>query len=271
MNFRLLFTSVVVASGFSGATALAAPQMLGVVASAEPVPMTCEGGVCTAELSAFCLEQGRSGPRDGTAYRAVDPRLVTLLAVAADGSAQSVPAASPIRFASARGYSAVTASVPESLRAGLGAARLAIAVGPMLTLAPLAVAGDAQPLTDKEIAEAAGPLRATAADVLEAGNNPEMVTAQVLNRLINALPQIAGREAIDLVSREGLWSHVVGGAPSIDDPSPGMAQAALVFEGCRRGAHYVQGLTLRRCLEASHDALMSSVNLEYWLVVGAGS
>ena len=271
MSFRLLFASGLLASGFPVAVALAAPQMLGVVASAEPVPMTCDGGVCTAELSAFCLEQGRSGPRDGTLYRAVDPSPVTLLAIGADGSAERAPAAFAIRFASARGYSAVTASVPESVRERLGAVRLAISVGPMLTLMPLPVAGDLQPLTDKEVAEAAGPLRATAADVLESSSSPEMVTAQVLNRLINALPSAGGREAIDLVSREGLWSHVVGGPANIDDPRAGVAQAALAFEGCRRGAHYVQGLTLRRCLEASHDALMSSLNLEYWLTVGAGS
>lgn len=274
MNVRLLFVSTVLTvlgASFPAASAHAAPQLLGVVASAEPVPMTCEGGVCTAELSAFCLEQGRSGPQDGTAYRAIDPRPVTLVAIAADGSARRMPATSSLKFASARGYSAVTASVPESMREGLGAARLAIAVGPMLTLAPLPVAGDPHPLTDKEIAEASGSLRAIAANLFEPDNQPEMVTAQALNRLINALPQSAGREAIDLVSREGLWSQAVGGAPRVDDTDPGMAQAALVFESCRRGAHYVQGLTLRRCLEASHDALMSSLNLQYWQVVGAGS
>jgi hypothetical protein len=50
-----------------------------------------------------------------------------------------------------------------------------------------------------------------------------------------------------------------------------MAQAALAYQSCRRGAHFVQGLTLRRCLEASHDALMSSLNTRYWDIVGAGS
>lgn len=271
MNFRLLLAYTLLAAGIPGTAALAAPQLLGVMASAEPLPMTCEGGVCTAELTAFCLQQGRSGPQDGTAYRAVDLRSVTLVAVAADGSARRVPAASSLKFASARGYSAVTASVPESLRENLGATRLAISVGPKLTLVPLPIAGDPQPLTDKEIAEAAGSLRAAATDVFDSSSNPDMVTAHVLNRLINALPRSAGREAIDLVSREGLWSVAVGGAPSVDDPDSGMAQAALVYEGCRRGAHYVQGLTLRRCLEASHDALMSSANAEYWRVVGAGS
>lgn len=271
MNARLAIVASLFVLSVSGYGARAAPQMLGVVASAGPLPMTCDGEKCSVELSAFCLQQGRSGPHDGTAYQAVDVGPVTLVATGADGTVRKISAAPYVSFASARGYSAVSATVPESVRTELGAARLALVVGPALTLIPVAVADDPAPLTDQEIAEATHTFRAIASELFESSDRPQAVTAEVLNKLINALPQSAGGDTVDLAARDGLWSKVVGGAPSVKDPNPGKAQAALVFESCRRGATYVQGLTLRRCLEASHDALMSTVNAELWRITGAGS
>jgi hypothetical protein len=271
MNVRSILAAAGLALAVWGGNADAAPQVLGVMSSADPIPMTCDGGQCSAELSAFCLEQGRSGPKDGTAYRAVDPARVSLLAVHDDGSVERVPASPYVSFASARGYSAVRVSVPETARADLGAKELAVAVAPELTLAPVEVADDPQSLTAEEIAEAAHTARALAAELFDDSGRPQVVTAAVLNRLINALPRAADARTIDIASRDGLWGRVVGGAPRIDDADAGKAQAALVFESCRRGATYVQGLTLRRCLEASHDALMSTMNGELWQVLGAGS
>jgi hypothetical protein len=142
---------------------------------------------------------------------------------------------------------------------------------PPPTPAPVEVADDPQSLTAEEIAEAAHTARALAAELFDDSGRPQVVTAAVLNRLINSLPRAADARTIDIASRDGLWGRVVGGAPRIDDADAGKAQAALVFESCRRGATYVQGLTLRRCLEASHDALMSTMNGELWQVLGAGS
>ena len=43
------------------------PQALGLVATAEPAPMQCRDGLCTAYISAFCLEEHRKSPRARTA------------------------------------------------------------------------------------------------------------------------------------------------------------------------------------------------------------
>ncbi|HYB09484.1 MAG TPA: hypothetical protein VEJ16_07425 [Alphaproteobacteria bacterium] len=271
MYVRSIIAVAGLALAVSGGNADAAPQVLGVMSSADPIPMTCANGQCSAELSAFCLEQGRSGPKDGTAYRAVDPTRVSLVAIHDDGSAEHAAGSSSMRFASARGYSAVRVSVPESTLVELGAKELAVAVAPELTLAPVEIAGDPQPLTHEEIAEAAHTARALAAEIFDDSDRAQVVTAAVLNRLINSLPPAGDARTIDIASRDGLWGRVVGGVPRIDDADAGKAQAALVFESCRRGATYVQGLTLRRCLEASHDALMSTMNGELWQVLGAGS
>jgi len=271
MNVRSILVPTILAFAASITGTHAAPQVLGVMSSAEPVPMTCEDGQCGVELSAFCLEQGRVGPKDGTAYRAVDPVGLTLVATREDGSITRAPASPYLSFQTSRGYTAVRATASDTLLSKLGARALSLAVGPDLVLAPIAEADDPQPLTDVEISEATHTYRAIAADMFDDGNRPQVVTAVVLNRLINALPRAASPRTIDLASRDGLWGQVIGGVPRLDDADIGKAQAALVFESCRRGATYVQGLTVRRCLEASHDALMSTMNSELWQVLGAGS
>ena len=48
--------------------ARAAPQILDLVASAEPVTLTCRDGACTAEFSAFYLQKHRTAPRRRTAH-----------------------------------------------------------------------------------------------------------------------------------------------------------------------------------------------------------
>jgi hypothetical protein len=53
------------------AGALAAPpQILGLVATATPTPLSCENGKCWAEFSAFCLQKHRQAPDEKTAYLA---------------------------------------------------------------------------------------------------------------------------------------------------------------------------------------------------------
>ena len=51
--------------------AQAAPQMLGLPQSANATPLFLQSaGECTAELSAFCLQQDRKAPLAGTALHA---------------------------------------------------------------------------------------------------------------------------------------------------------------------------------------------------------
>ncbi len=47
--------------------AAAAPQILAVIASVEPVTLQCERGECGAEFTVYCIEQRRSSPEPGTA------------------------------------------------------------------------------------------------------------------------------------------------------------------------------------------------------------
>ena len=56
---------------FAG-TVHAAPQSLGLVTTAQPVPMICGDGGCVAQLSSFCLQKERKPPSYHTPYRVAE-------------------------------------------------------------------------------------------------------------------------------------------------------------------------------------------------------
>ena len=67
-----------VIGGVIGGRASAAPQILGLVATTAPTPLTCSDGMCSAQFSAFCLQQHRISPTAGTAYRPAKGTALTL-------------------------------------------------------------------------------------------------------------------------------------------------------------------------------------------------
>lgn len=77
LSFSFIFVAITALVSAPGIAA-AAPQILGLVASTAPVPMTCTAGQCSAEVPAFCLQRERTMPRIGTAYRAGPGSRITL-------------------------------------------------------------------------------------------------------------------------------------------------------------------------------------------------
>ena len=131
--------------------AQAAPQMLGLARTVGLTPLHCAGGECTAELTAFCLQQERDMPRAGTVYAPVDGRRITLHFTAADGSVTTMPAGDLARITTARGQFAVRLAVPAARVREMGARRVAVSVGARVALVPEPVPGDSHPLTTNEI------------------------------------------------------------------------------------------------------------------------
>ncbi|MFQ5620023.1 MAG: hypothetical protein ACE5FR_13755 [Rhodospirillales bacterium] len=246
--------------------AFAAPQILGMVATAEPMPLVCAGGTCSAEFSTFCLQDKRVPPRSGTAYTVARGEGLTLLVTGSDGSKRRLPAAGLVRVASARAYMAVTVSVAGPDLKALGATRASIAVGRRVSLVPVPVPGDPWPLSGHDVASATGPLRAAAASLFDRGGE-NMVAARITNRLINAAP---ANGPLAPHGRDGLWRRVMGADPA-DAADPGTLSAARIFTLCRGLAAEGAYSTLRRCLEKQHDALMVETNGRYWQTLGAGS
>jgi hypothetical protein len=267
MNIRLLIVAVCGAFALPLPDALAASQLLGVVASAEPISMTCAEGECTVELSAFCLERDRAMPIDGAPYRLLDPDKIALVVTAKDGGERRIAAAPYVQVASERDFHAVKVSVPQSVFQELGATRIAVAVSPQLILAPQTAANDPQPITDDEIDRARNSLRSVALSLFDPDSR-ELGRARIINRLINALPSQNG---VDLATSDRIWGQVVGGEFELDRSDPVIAEVASIYSSCRLGATNPWPPTLRRCLQMNHDAIMGGINSQYWQAVDAGS
>lgn len=248
------------------AGARAAPQVLGVVTTAEPVPLVCDSDVCLAEFSTFCLQSNRNPPRPGTPYRLAGAEALTLVLTAADGTRRAMPAAGLVTVASARAYMAVRISIPRGRLGALGAVGAAVAVGERVSIVPVPVDDDLWPLSEHEIAFATGPLRAAAANLFDA-DGTIAGAARIANRLINATP-VRGRLSDE--GRRELWRRVVGTEPEAA-AGPAAESAAAIYGACRNLTEEGSYDTLRQCLEKHHDGLMLDLNSRFWMISGLGS
>ena len=243
----------------------AAPQMLGLAQTVGATPLYCDGGECTAELSAFCLQPERDMPRAGTVYTPVEGRRITLHVTGADGTMVSMPATKVAKFSAARGQFAVRLGVPAALLRKMGAVRVAVSVGERVSLAPAPAPGDEDPLSKAEIARTAGVMRATAAEFAD-GDRPDAVAARAMNRVINLLPK---GDDTDPRWRRGLWAKATAGVPRQGRAAHGLAMVSKWRRICR-GCGLYPG-AYRRCLEAGHDTFIGRVNRDYWRAIGPGS
>src|SRR5207248_5243500 len=94
MAMRMAYSAAIIllaVAGISGSAA-ASPQVLGLVTSVRPVPMTCDAAGCRAELSSFCLEQQRPYPPPGTVYRAAPGSVIALVVTGKAGDVRRLDA-----------------------------------------------------------------------------------------------------------------------------------------------------------------------------------
>jgi len=264
---RVLFATAVLLAGPVGA-AQAAPQALALLETAGPTPLDCGGGVCRAEFTTFCLQKERPLPGAGTVYDVAQGRSLQLVLVGRQGNIRRIPAAPHIRIRTSRaGHTAVVIEMPEAALAQLGARKAAVTVGPQVTLAPIPVAGDENPLSDQEKRLAAGPLRTLGTRVVDrAGGSVESV--RVLNRLVNAMPR-----GIDINpgARSRLWHRALAaGFGSATSRQRDIAERE--YATCWRDRVVeLGGMSVRECLGRRHDRLMWDHGERYWKAVGAGS
>ena len=241
--------------------ALAAPQSLGLIASADPVTMQCDRLECSVEFTAYCLERRRKSPDLGTAYYIHNPDSVTVEGVRADGTTIALDSNDTLYIETARGHSAVRMSMPAAKLQTFDIASVRIRVSENATLISVPVAGDTNPNSEADIMIATGPLRAAARYAVDS-NAPTIEAARITSRLINTLPR-GGRA--DEVQRVATWEGV-SPAPQ----SPGYSLARESFESCAtRTASGSQ--TLRQCLGSKHDMFIGQLNTRYWNTLEMGS
>jgi hypothetical protein len=242
----------------------AAPQILALIATDGPVALDCEGGICTAVLSSICLQRDRTPPPSGTVYEPAGLDNLKLVATGPSGTTREISAKGRVRIESARSFLGVRVSIPADIKEQLGAERLAIAVGPGVSLMPRPVADDPSPLSDAEVAHVTGPAR-DQVSWIDDPNEPNTGVARMATRMLNRLPSSGSvtQEETERAYRETIAEH---------RGRPGAEQFAKVFAQCEGQRSWTaNGLNVRDCVEFWHDTYMTEVNVQVWQTIGAGS
>ncbi len=245
--------------------AQAAPQVLGIVASNGPIPLTCDAAGCRADLSTFCLQQPRDNPQPGQSYKPVDGADILLTGRNAAGEVVRLPAASYLGFTTDRGFTAIEISLPAERLAVLGLTDPAIEIGEKASLIPAATASDANPQTADEIAIATGAFRDKGAEFFDrTGASGDAI--RLANRMINALPR--GRQAGD---SDGHVLEAAIATPAGQTAAPGgVTLVRQMYSTCQEKVdvtHHVA--SMRACLEGTHDRLVVNTNIDFWNSLGS--
>ncbi|MBT7956910.1 MAG: hypothetical protein HN731_17065 [Rhodospirillaceae bacterium] len=253
---------------FLTTSANAAPQILGLVATAQPVPLTCIDGICKAEITTVCLQEYRRAPMPGRAYKAGQGAQISLNVMGQDGVTKSFAVAEKISLTARRHYTSVVVSLPESSLRKFGhknKARASISVGAMASVIPLPKASDKAPLSSLEIEQYIGPLRQIARNTF-ATDRVRMQTTSHLSQVINRLPDDL---ADDQVAFEKNWTKLSNDKSRRLTPKA-RAKVSQIAEVCREDYKVGKAATMRACLEQQHDYLAAETNKKVWQAMKPG-
>jgi hypothetical protein len=257
----LFVASAAVAFAFGASGALAAPQVLGLVASnGVPTPLTCDGFACSAHFSSFCLQQNRPAPARGDSYTVAPGGELTLVVTTAGGKTLRLPGHERLTIQSDIGFTSVSVALPQAVLAGLDATVVAVEVGPTVSLLPVATSGDPNPQAADEIALATGPMRLAASRSFELPGRASDA-ARITSLLINALPG-SGSETREV--RDQLWAAMLD-RPALAASTPeGIDAASRIYEGCKISVESRSTYSMRNCLELRHADLLAETNHKFW-------
>ncbi len=255
MAFRASLTMLAVA-GFLDSAA-ASPQVLGLVASVRPVPMTCDASGCQAELSSFCLEQQRPYPRPGSVYRVAPGSVIALIVTNKKGEVRRLDANPYLSFVDSRGFPSVTAALSGRAIADLDIASVAIEIRKDATLLPEVKLGDKNPQSPDELALVTGSYRQKAERYFDdSGRDADAI--RLTNAMINDLPRgELGKNAAD----PDLLAKIEADYQGVPVDPAGVKQAEEIHQNCVAKvdvSHHIE--SMRRCLEGSHDILLTHTN-----------
>jgi hypothetical protein len=235
---------------------IAAPQILGLIASAQSTPLTCENGVCKAEFSTVCLQEYRPSPIPGAAYKPLRDSNLTL-AVAG----KSIDVTGKVPIISVRNFSSVFISLPEADILKFGAGGASLSVGAMSSLVPMAQAGDTNPQSAGEIATYTGALRTVVQCVF--GEEGGTISAmRDLNQVINKMPDVLSDDQIRF---EKVWREVTSAMAK-----PEARLSSKVVRECRREFKRGMLTNMRSCIVYKHDVLASDTTKKVWKALKPG-
>ena len=259
-----LVFGLVSAAGFSSLTS-AAPQILAIASTDLPVPLLCEKGECTAELTAICLQEHRASPQMGTAYYLHESRKLALSLTDSKGGKIDISSL-PYEIKAARGHSAVRISIKETRLRDLDYKQLSVSVPEGATAIPVPVANDTKPQTESDILIATGSLRPLASRMVD-GNTDRADAARLVNLALNSLPSRGRAEPAQRKSAT-LYFDKTATASGYSSQAVSLARKAL--KQCDYETQ-VGFWSLRQCLGSSHDQLIGKLNTKYWRSLNSGS
>lgn len=259
--------TVVVALGILviPAAVQAAPQLLGVIATASPLKLQCETGTCAVELTTFCMQSERDTPARHHVYTPHDLSVFTIVAENSDGKITEVPVTSA-KVRAERGYTSARLefSVRDFASRGLSAKSLKIAKGGVLV--PMPIAGDMDPIRDGEVEQAIAALQPVADRIFKL-HNTEFEAIKVVSRVLSETP-VSGR--LSKQDRRDLWQNTFG-ETARESIGAGMHRAADVVGYCQYRTSQGRFFSVRRCLEQRLDGMMMNINTDYWKATKPGS
>ena len=137
----------------------AAPQILDLLTSAKPIPLTCKNGVYTAEISAYCMQSHRESPNPGTRYNFASDGNVTILAKTSSGKSIKLALNKFASVKSARRYSVIRYSIPRKILTEHNVSSAGVVIGKFASAVPMPVKNDPNPISATELKAYTGPLR----------------------------------------------------------------------------------------------------------------
>src|SRR5262249_20724625 len=152
-----------------------------------------------------------------------------LVVTTGDGRTLRLPGEQYLKIGTLIGFTSVKIVLPETTLRELGGTAVAVDVGPLVSIVPVAEANDPDPQTADELALATGPGRKAASASLEKPGEASDA-ARITNLLINALPEDGQEEA---AVRDGLWERTVSDATLSGVAPAGTVAAKRIYESCR--------------------------------------
>jgi len=243
------------------------PQVLGLVAHATPIPLSCDGGTCSVLVSSFCLQEDRPAPSAGQVYETAGAGDVTLVVRDRNGGEREFSGAGLLAYDSEGDFTRTRISMDEARLAALGAAEVSVRIAPMVSLIPVMDTPIPTAVADRDAEAAFGAPRFAAEGFFRPGS-PRSDSAVTMTRMINRLPAtLSGGvdpNAIDPFKRAALWDHVKSSGGLTGLSVEGVERAKSELDRCGQFAEMGFKLTLRGCLEGAHDRTMREINDEFW-------
>lgn len=231
--------------------AMEPPQALGLVATTDPVPLTCSAYECEIVVSAFCLQQDRRSPSPDDLYRPVRDDMIRF-SLGEKGGTSTALDVPPMSIRPDPEYTSVRFVIRRP--AGLEARSVSVwlTVAPNASLVPIGVE------ESDAMAVATGAHRRIAAEFFDNGDK-RAKAVRLAARLMNALPR-GGR--LDPGQRQTVWRDAAGTSAQ----SNGSAREWIgeVYRNCAKAADASPRHTLRRCLADWHHQSLSKTNRSFW-------